>query len=100
MDRILYHRTSAEDAAAIIASGRFLSRENTQTAFFSTRRDGQAVGYGTAIVEIHVPADRFDDEIGRFQEDQGWLDDEFPDGEEHWSIQVDAIAPEWIRSQR
>lgn len=93
--RHLYHRTTAELAAQIHAQRRFVSAENTQTAFFSTQLDGQARGYGDAVVELHVPAELFDEETGSFARG-GWLDDEFPDGEEHWSLRVDVIEPTWI----
>lgn len=97
MIRILYHRTTPELAAVIRAQRRFISAENTGSAFFSTRVDGQTDGYGTAIVEVHVPADLFDEETGQFDGDKGWLDDEFPSGEQHWAIHIAAIAPAWIQ---
>lgn len=97
MNRVLYHRTTPELAAVIRAQGRFISAENTASAFFSTHREGQAEGYGTAVVEVHVPAELFDDEIGQFGQGQGWLDDEFPSGEQHWSLRITAIQPEWIQ---
>lgn len=77
-DRLdLYHRTSEEAARAILASGRFVTRENTREAFASTHADGQAAGYGAAVV--HVRVDERDAE----------LDDEFPDGEQHYRIPLD-----------
>lgn len=99
MNRILYHRTTPELADAIRAQGRFISAENTASAFFSTHLDGQADGYGTAVVEIHVPAELFDEEIGQFGQEQGWLDDQFPSGEQHWALSIKAIRPEWIQLQ-
>ena len=97
MIRILYHRTTPELAAVIRAQRRFISAENTGSAFFSTHVDGQTDGYGTAIVEVHVPVDLFDEETGQFDGDKGWLDDEFPSGEQHWAIHIAAIAPAWIQ---
>ena len=97
MIRILYHRTTPELAAVIRAQRRFISAENTGSAFFSTHVDGQTDGYGTAIVEVHVPADLFDEETGQFDGDKGWLDDAFPSGEQHWAIHIAAIAPAWIQ---
>lgn len=52
-------------------------RENTREAFVSTHVDGQATGYGEAVV--HVPVDAADAQ----------LDDEFPDGEQHYRIPLD-----------
>lgn len=52
----LYHRTTAENAARIAATGRFLSKENTNETFFSNKPDGQAEGYGDAVVAVRVPA--------------------------------------------
>lgn len=87
----LFHRTTPAAAAAIYASGRMLSKENTGEAFFSTSSgDGQADGYGTAVVHIRVP------------EELAELDDEFPDGEQHYrglapfSGQRPANAPEMV----
>ena len=73
----LYHRTSEEAARAIIQAGHFLTRENTREAFVSTHVDGQAAGYGTAIVHVRV------------DEADAQLDDEFPDGEQHYRIPLD-----------
>lgn len=73
----LYHRTSIDAARAILASGRFVTRENTREAFASNRVDGQAIGYGDAVVHVRV------------DEDDAQLDDEFPDGELHYRIPLD-----------
>jgi hypothetical protein len=79
----LFHRTTPAAAAAIYASGRMLSKENTGEAFFSTSSgDGQADGYGTAVVHIRVP------------EELAELDDEFPDGEQHYRVAVTALKAE------
>jgi len=50
----LYHRTSEDAARAIVATGRFLTRENTPEAYVSTHVDGEAAG------ELHyrIPLDR------------------------------------------
>jgi len=74
----VYHRTSAENAARIEESGRFVSEENTGEAFFSTRRDGQATGYGDAVVEL-----RLDPSTVR-------IDDAFHGGEVH--LAADAVS--------
>lgn len=98
MNRILYHRTTPELAATIRAEKRFISTENTGSAFFSTHLDGQTDGYGPAVVEVHVPAELFDEETGEFGQNQGWLDDQFPSGEQHWAVSIKAIKPEWIQA--
>lgn len=72
----LFHRTSAESAKALAATRDWKSKENTQEAYFSTLRDGQASGYGTTVVSVLVP-----EGIAR-------LDDEFPDGEQHYAVKV------------
>jgi hypothetical protein len=65
----LYHRTTPEKAAALKSSGKFKSLENTDETFFSSLSDGQAEGYGEALITVRVnPAfvrldDAFDDEI-------------------------------------
>lgn len=50
----LYHRTSEDAARAIVATGRFLTRENTPEAYVSTHIDGEAAGYGSAVVHVRV----------------------------------------------
>jgi hypothetical protein len=72
----LFHRTTQEAAAAILRTGRFESKENTQDAYFSTRESGQSDGYGDAIVCVVVSV-----EVAE-------LDDEFPDGEQHYRVSV------------
>ena len=58
----LYHRTSEDAARAIVATGRFLTRENTPEAYVSTHVDGEA---------------------------DAQLEDELPDGELHYRIPLD-----------
>ena len=70
----LYHRTTEEAARAIIETGDIQTLENTGEMFGSTHIDGQAVGYGPAVVHIRV------------DEEHAQLDDEFPDGELHFRI--------------
>lgn len=75
----LYHRTTPAAAAEIRRTGKLTSRENTGEVFASTHRQGQARGYGEAVVPIRVPRDR------------ARLDDEFPDGEQHFAVPADAV---------
>lgn len=56
---------------------RFLTHENTPEAYVSTHVDGEAVGYGTAVVHVRV------------DEANAQLEDEFPDGELHYRIPLD-----------
>ncbi|WP_100514285.1 hypothetical protein [Mycobacteroides abscessus] len=72
----LFHRTSAVNAKNIAANGEWQSKEHTQVVYFSNRRTGQAEGYGPVVVSVIVPK-----EIAQ-------LDDEFPDGEEHYTIKI------------
>lgn len=70
----LYHRTSPDAAAAILRTKRMDSKERGDV-FFSTHRDGDnAGGYGSAVVHVRVP------------EHLAELDDEFPDGEQHYRV--------------
>lgn len=79
----LYHRTSPEAAEAVLRQRSMLSKENTGEAYFSTRPDGPAVlGYGEAVIHIRIPA-----RLAR-------LDDEFPDGEEHYRVAVSDLTPD------
>lgn len=72
----LYHRTTKEAAQAILTAGRMTSKENTGEAYFSTRFDGHATGYGDTVIEVRVPQIMIE------------LDDEFPDGEQHYRVKV------------
>jgi hypothetical protein len=51
----LYHRTTKENKSQIQKSGQMKGEEDG--LFFSTTRDGQAEGYGEAIVKLKVPID-------------------------------------------
>jgi hypothetical protein len=50
---ILYHRTTKENKSQIQKSGQMKGEEDG--LFFSTTRDGQAEGYGEAIIKLKVP---------------------------------------------
>jgi hypothetical protein len=80
--RVLYHRTSPENAEQINQDRRMHSKENTGEVFFSTHKDGQGTGYGEGVVRVRVPA--------RLAE----LDDEFPSGEQHYRIRARDLRPE------
>lgn len=71
----LYHRTTPEAADRIRSTGRFVSAENTQEVFFSTKLDGLAEGYGDAVVVVKIRPD-----LVR-------LDDAFRDGEVHVAVE-------------
>ncbi|MEO2122420.1 MAG: hypothetical protein ABGY10_03750 [bacterium] len=76
----LYHRTTPEAAQRMRESGEFVSRENTNETFFSNKKEGQAEGYGDAIVEVRVPAQ------------QVRINDAFRDGEIHVAVSNDDIG--------
>lgn len=78
----LYHRTTRQRALQILQERRMVSRENNRRAYFSDRADGHATGYGQGVVMIAVPAELAE------------LEDEFPDGELHYTIAVDDLRPE------
>ncbi len=78
----LYHRTTPEAAGAILATRRMTSAESTAEAYFSNRESGHVDGYGVAVVHIRVP------------EAMAELDDEFPDGEQHYRVKVALLRPE------
>jgi len=50
----LYHRTTPKSKAKIMETGDFVSKENRNETFFSTKLDGQSVGYGEAVIAIKV----------------------------------------------
>ena len=52
----LYHRTSAESAKAIRTTGEMVAKENG--LFFSTKIDGQNVGYGDTVVTFSIPVEK------------------------------------------
>ena len=73
----LYHRTSPEIAAEIYKSGKFDSKIKTSMGtevYFSTKYGGHASDYGSAVVAVRIP------------ERYANLDDEFPDGEQHYWV--------------
>lgn len=78
----LYHRTTRESAESILRDRRMSSRENIPLAYFSTRLDGQAMGYGQATVHVRVPVELAS------------LDDEFPDGGRHYTVHVARLKAE------
>ena len=71
----LYHRTSPESAEKIIKVDGWKSKEEGKV-FFSTKKDGQTTGYGKAVIKIEIP------------EHLANLDDEFPDGEQHYWVKI------------
>jgi GNAT superfamily N-acetyltransferase len=84
----LYHRTSPEAAAAIMRTKRMTSKENGDV-FFSTHRDSEnSEGYGSAVVHVRVP------------EHIAELDDEFPDGEQHYRLNNRHLKPHHFVSVR
>ncbi|RNI24811.1 hypothetical protein [Flexivirga caeni] len=85
----LYHHTSEEAARAILTSGRMESSAPVDMpyAFFSTRRHGIAAGaggYGTAAVEVRVPAELA-------HEDAVYLS-----GERFMKVRLDQLRPEFF----
>lgn len=68
----LYHFTTPQAARVIVETRQWGSAENTGEVYASTRKDGQATGYGSAYVHVILPRACVT------------LDDEFPDGEEHY----------------
>jgi hypothetical protein len=83
----VYHRTTRAGAAAIFAQQAFTSKEQGWV-FVSTRSEGEAAGYGDAVVVLEVPARLMT------------LDDEFPDGERHYRVPATEIDPAFIRGVR
>lgn len=75
-DVTIYHRTSENSANVIVATRRWISKENPKLVYFSTVPYGQASGYGDAIVAIDIDPSFVN------------VDDEFPDGELHLSVLV------------
>jgi hypothetical protein len=67
----VYHRTNADPKE--FSSG-FKSKENTGEIFVSNKRDGAASDYGKNVIELRV------------KKSDLRLDDEFPNGEEHYAI--------------
>jgi hypothetical protein len=50
----LYHRTTTEKAEDLRKTGKFRSLENTNETFFSNKLEGQAVGYGDAVITVKI----------------------------------------------
>jgi len=64
---VVYHATSKENADKIIASGKMYGKEDN--LFFSTKEDGEILGYGNTVVQAEIPLEKlklndvFDDEV-------------------------------------
>lgn len=80
----LYHRTSYESALALYEGASWMSREHDGAVYFSTHIDGQADGYGNAIVHVRVP-------VGLAE-----LEDQFPSGELHYRVLASDLCPEHL----
>lgn len=70
----VYHRTNA-NPQDIYKKG-FISKENTNELFVSTKKAGQNIGYGENVIPIRV-----NKKLLR-------LDDQFPSGEKHYAIKT------------
>ena len=81
---VLFHRTTPEAARQIHAGGAWVSRENTAEVYFSDRLNGEAVGYGPAVVMVAIPQHLAE------------LEDEFPDGEHHYRVRAADLRPEHV----
>jgi hypothetical protein len=77
----LYHRTTPEAAQEIYHDKAMRSKENTGETYWSTHRNGEATGYGGGLVHIRVP------------EHLAEIEDEFPDGEEHYRVRPGHLQP-------
>lgn len=69
-EAVVYHRTTADNAAAIVRDQSMTSKEDG--LFFGTRPTGQIEGYGDAVVEVSIPLERLA------------LNDEFTDEAHVW----------------
>ncbi|MBP3305152.1 MAG: hypothetical protein J6L24_04195 [Oscillospiraceae bacterium] len=52
----LYHRTTKQAKEKILSSGKMAGKEDG--IFFSTKENGQAVGYGDSVIERRIPAEK------------------------------------------
>lgn len=52
----VYHRTNEQNKEKILSSARMTAKEDG--IFFSTKKDGQNVGYGSEIIEFKIPAEK------------------------------------------
>jgi hypothetical protein len=77
----LYHRTGRDAADQITATRTWISKEYDGRIFFSTSVGaGNSEGYGEVVLAVEVP-----DQLTM-------LDDEFPDGEQHFSVYARHLA--------
>jgi len=78
----LYHFTDPSTVQKIKDSNSFKTNIETsmgKEVYFSTKKDGQAKGYGDSFVTVEIP------------EEYTNLDDEFPDGEQHYWVDSDDL---------
>ena len=82
---MMYHRTEPEWAKSIYEDKEF---GGPNSVWFSDRPTGEGEVYGPAIVQLNIP-----DEVLK---NHGEVEGEFPSGEKHWRVDLDAIKPEYF----
>jgi hypothetical protein len=81
----LYHGTSPANAQAIVQSGQWQTNYGSGELYFSTDpRSNYISGFGTAVVHVRVP------------ENIAAPEDEFPNGEMHYTINMRDMRPNYI----
>ena len=53
---IVYHASSVENIEKIKKTGKMFSREDS--LFFSTKKDGEILGYGQAVIQLKIPIEK------------------------------------------
>lgn len=85
----LYHGTSRENASAIRATKSMTSKTSiggVPNAYFSTHADSEYIkGFGADVVHVRVPTHL------------AQLEDEFPSGEQHYTVPIRRLRPQHFR---
>ena len=55
---VLYHATNAEAAENIRKTGKMIGKEDN--LYFSTKKDGEILGYGDHVVRVQIPLERLE----------------------------------------
>jgi hypothetical protein len=92
----LYHFTDPQAAQDIWDSRRMKSNDESLPyhAFFTTDPNSEyGKGFGESVVKVNIPQSYLNSNFF-----EGWRDDAFDNGEEHWTVPLDDFErnPHWI----
>lgn len=91
----LYHNTSPEAANEIRQKKKMVTKDNTGRAYFTTHSDSEyASGFGPEQIHVRIPKNWTEDDHAPKYESTAQLDDEFPNGEQHYAVKLNRLRPQ------